>query len=157
MSQIRSRQSSEVSTAEELALLVDAVQDYALFVLSPEGIIRSWNAGAERTFGYTADEAIGRSFTMFYPEEVASTKPDEELRIAATTGRVEDEGWRKRKGGAAFWVNTIITALRDPSGELRGFAKVTRDMSERFGEQGKISPHKRGGFNHSMCAQGPNS
>ncbi len=117
---------------EELSLLVDAVQDYAIFLLSPEGEIRSWNLGASRIFGYEAGEAIGKHFSMFYgPEDLEAHKPWRELEVARSEGRVEDEGWRVRKDGARFWVSTIITALRDAKGELRGFSKVTRDLTAR--------------------------
>src|SRR5712692_6994651 len=110
---------------EDLSLLVDAVQDYAIFLLSPTGEIRSWNRGGERIMGYTAAEAIGSHFSRFYTEEdLAAEKPARELRVAADEGRVEDEGWRVRKDGSRFWSNTVITALRDDQGELRGFTKV---------------------------------
>lgn len=118
--------------ADELALLIDAVQDYALFLLSPTGEIRSWNRGAERIMGYTADQIIGSNFSRFYTDEdLANDKPGYELRTASTTGRIEDEGLRVRGDGATFWANTVITAIRDRDGALRGFAKVTRDLSER--------------------------
>jgi PAS domain S-box-containing protein len=118
--------------ADELGLLVDAVVDYAIFLLSPEGIIRSWNVGAERTMGYQANEVIGKHFSIFYPaEDIERRKPDKELEVAASEGRIEDEGWRVRKGGSLFWVNTVITALRNPDGSVRGFAKVTRDLSKQ--------------------------
>lgn len=115
---------------EELALLLDAVQDYAIFLLSPTGHIRSWNSGAERIMGYKASEIIGQHFSIFYgPEDQAARKPENELAVAAAEGRIEDEGWRVRNGGERFWVNTVITALRDPDGGLHGFAKVTRDLT----------------------------
>jgi PAS domain S-box-containing protein len=118
--------------AEEIALLVDSVQDYAIFLLGPKGEIRSWNAGAARIFGYTADEAIGRSFaTVYLDVDIAAQKPQNELLVAAATGRIEDEGWRRRRNGDRFWVNTVITALRNRDGSVRGFAKVTRDLTER--------------------------
>jgi PAS domain S-box-containing protein len=124
--------SSVATTAEELALLVSAVEDYAIVLLSPAGEIRSWNAGAERAFGYSADETIGRSFAMFYPPaDLEAAKPRRKLEVAERDGRVEDEGWRVRKGGERFWVNTVITAVRDSDGELRGFAKITRDLTKR--------------------------
>src|SRR5688500_3671279 len=117
---------------EELFLLVDAVQDYAIFLLSPEGLIRSWNRGAQRIMGYTADEALGRHFQLVYgPADVAARKPHRELEEAAAEGRIEDEGWRIRKDGKRFWANSVITALRDDSGKLRAFAKVTRDLTIR--------------------------
>jgi len=120
------------TTAEELSLLVAAVEDYAIFMLSPTGNIRSWNAGAERTFGYRAEETIGRHFSMFYPAvDVENRKPQHELEIAERDGRIEDEGWRVRKGGEEFWVNTIITPVHDAEGKLRGFAKITRDLTRR--------------------------
>jgi PAS domain S-box-containing protein len=118
--------------AQELALLVEAVGDYAIFMLAPDGEIRSWNSGAGRIMGYTADEAVGSHFSRFYPPEaIAARKPQNELMIAEREGRVEDEGWRIRKDGTPFWANTIITALRDEGGRLTGFAKITRDLTER--------------------------
>jgi len=118
--------------AEEFAILVDAVEDYAVFLLDPTGVIRSWNRGAGRIMGYTEEEAVGRHFSLFYgPDDLESEKPRRELEIAAREGRIEDEGWRVRKGGERFWVNTVITALRNDKGELTGFAKVTRDLTAR--------------------------
>ena len=112
--------------------LVESVSDYAIFALDTHGYIRSWNAGAQRFKGYTAEEAIGKHFSIFYPHElVAEGFPEFELRTAANTGRFEDEGWRLRKDGSRFWANVVITALRDANGELVGFAKVTRDLTER--------------------------
>ncbi|MEO8381019.1 MAG: PAS domain S-box protein [Acidobacteriota bacterium] len=127
----------------ELALLMNAVEDYAIFLLSPEGLIRSWNSGAKRTFGYDESEIIGSSFALFYAESDAS-KPAEELSTASREGRVEDQGWRIRKDGERFWANTIITVLRDEEGQVHGFAKVTRDMTaqresaERLRQSGEI-------------------
>jgi PAS domain S-box-containing protein len=113
-------------------LLVESVVDYAIFALNPDGFIISWNPGARHFKGYTANEIIGKHFSVFYPEEdKAAGKPAEELRIAARDGKVEDEGWRIRKDGTQFWANVVITALRDPKGNLVGFAKVTRDLTER--------------------------
>jgi len=115
---------------KELALLIDAIEDYAIFLLSPEGEIRSWNSGAARTMGYSAEEMIGDHFSRFYPpSDVATGKPERELEIAAREGRIEDEGWRIRKNGTRFWANTIITPLRDESGAVTGFAKITRDLT----------------------------
>src|SRR5688572_9885075 len=120
------------TTTDELASLVDALEDYALFLLSPEGNIRSWNRGAARVMGYTAEEVLGSHFSRFYTEEdIAANKPKRELEIATSEGRVEDEGWRVRKNGQRFWVNTIISPLVNPDGTVRGFAKVTRDLSAR--------------------------
>ena len=113
-------------------LLVESVDDYAIFALDPDGYILSWNAGAQRFKGYTADEVIGKHFSIFYPrEKIEQGFPNFELKEAARVGRFEDEGWRIRKDGTRFWANVVITALRDPSGNLVGFAKVTRDLTER--------------------------
>ncbi len=119
-------------TAALYQRLVESVQDYAIFALDTDGYIRSWNGGAQRVKGYTAEEAIGQHFSMFYPRElVAEGFPEFELRTAANTGRFEDEGWRLRKDGSHFWANVIITALRDANGHVIGFAKITRDLTER--------------------------
>ena len=118
--------------ADLFRLLVDRVVDYAIFLLTPDGHIASWNAGAQRLKGYVPDEIIGQSFERFYsPEDRADGKPGKLLATARTEGRVEDEGWRVRKDGTRFWADVVITALRDDSGQLLGFAKVTRDLSER--------------------------
>jgi PAS domain S-box-containing protein len=117
---------------ERFRLLVEGVRDYAIFMLDPDGYVKSWNAGAERIKGYKADEIIGHHFSEFYPEEAINRGwPQYELEEARTKGRFEDEGWRIRKDGSSFWANVIITALFDSDGELRGFAKVTRDMTDR--------------------------
>ena len=124
--------SSGLRSDELFRLLVESVKDYAIFVLDPHGYVRSWNAGAQRIKGYTADEIIGRHFSAFYPEEdQARGKPAEVLAIASAEGRYEDYDWRVRKDGTRFWANVVITALRDQDGELVGFAKVTRDLTER--------------------------
>jgi PAS domain S-box-containing protein len=111
-------------------LLVESVRDYAIFLLDPEGNVMSWNPGAERFKGYKAHEIIGKHFSVFYPEE-DKWKPSAELEIAKREGRVEDEGWRLRKDGSRFWASIVITALHDKTGKLVGFAKVTRDLTER--------------------------
>jgi len=117
---------------ERIHLMIDEVVDYAIFTLDTEGYIMTWNAGAQRIKGYTADEIIGQHFSRFYSaEEVADGKPQRELVIAGSQGRFEEEGWRFRKDGSRFWANVIITALRDSDGQLRGFSKVTRDITER--------------------------
>ena len=118
--------------AELYQLLVESVRDYAIFALDPKGVILSWNAGAERIKGYSAEEIIGRHFSIFYTaEDLAARKPETELLVAEREGRVEDEGWRIRKDGSRFWASVVITALRDPDGRLVGFAKVTRDLTAR--------------------------
>jgi PAS domain S-box-containing protein len=117
---------------EWFRLLVDGVRDYAIFSLDSEGRVATWNAGAQRLKGYRADEIIGEHFSKFYPQEALDRGwPAEELRRAIADGRIEDEGWRVRKDGSRFWANVVITALRDESGTLRGFAKITRDLTER--------------------------
>jgi PAS domain S-box-containing protein len=117
---------------EQFRLLVASVQDYAIFMLDPRGYVTTWNVGARRIKGYEADDIIGRHFSIFYPEEdVAAGKPAWELVEAERDGRFEDEGWRIRKDGTRFWANVIITAVRDGDGRLRGFAKVTRDLTAR--------------------------
>jgi PAS domain S-box-containing protein len=113
-------------------LMVDSVRDYAIFMLDPNGHVASWNRGAERIKGYTSEEIIGRHFSAFYPpEDIEAEKPAMELREAARQGRFEDEGLRIRKDGSMFWANVIITAVRDDDDVLIGFAKVTRDLTER--------------------------
>lgn len=113
-------------------LLVEAVQDYAIFLLASDGRILTWNLGAQRIKGYTADEIIGQHFSRFYtPEEQEAGRPAAFLARAVEHGRHEDEGWRVRKDGSRFWADVILTALRDESGELYAFAKITRDLTER--------------------------
>ncbi len=106
-------------------------------MLDPAGHVASWNTGAQRIKGYRREEIVGRHFSIFYlPEDVAAGKPDRELAAAAAHGRVEDESWRVRRDGSRFWANAILTAIRHPSGDLIGFAKVTRDMTERLRVEG---------------------
>ena len=117
---------------ERFKLLVESVRDYAIFMLDPQGHVLTWNAGATRFKGYRAEEIIGQHFSRFYPpEEVARGLPEHELQVAAKEGAFEDEGWRVKKDGSLFWANVVITAMRDPDGELVGFAKVTRDLTQR--------------------------
>ena len=117
---------------EKLRMLVTGVKDYAILMLDPEGRVTTWNDGAERIKGYRAEEIIGEHFSRFYtPAALAEDKPALELRIAREQGRFEEEGWRVRKDGSYFWANVVITALCDESGRLRGFGKVTRDITER--------------------------
>jgi PAS domain S-box-containing protein len=119
---------------ERFRLLVEAVRDYAIFMLDPQGRILTWNAGAERFKGYRADEIIGDHFSRFYPQEaLRQDLPARELEIAASTGVFEDEGWRIRKDGSRFWANVVITAMRDERGELIGFSQITRDLTQRRG------------------------
>ena len=117
---------------EHFRLLVGGVKDYAILMLDPKGKITSWNEGAKRIKGYEADEIIGKHFSTFYPaEDIEARKPEYELEVAAAVGRFEDEGWRVRKDGSRFWTNVVITAVRDEQGRLRGFSKVSRDITER--------------------------
>ena len=118
--------------SEELfRLMVEGVRDYAIFMLDPQGHIASWNLGAQITKGYTAEEIIGQHFSVFYPQEQRDRDwPGQELVMALRDGRFEDEGWRLRKDGSRFWANVVITALHDAQGRHRGFAKVTRDLSQ---------------------------
>jgi PAS domain S-box-containing protein len=117
---------------EKLRLLVGGVQEYAILMLDLEGRITTWNEGAERIKGYRAEEIIGQHFSRFYtPEAAALGKPALELKKAAEQGRFEEEGWRIRKDGSRFWASVVVTPLRDRTGQLRGFAKVTRDITER--------------------------
>ncbi len=116
---------------ERFRLLVESVQDYAIFMLDPTGHIATWNRGAQRIKGYVAEEIIGQHFSRFYPPEDAVWKPAMELEVATREGRFEEEGWRVRKDGSLFWANVVITALRNADGTLVGFAKVTRDFTDR--------------------------
>ncbi len=126
------RTGAAFESVELFRLLVESVMDYAIFALDATGHVVTWNAGAERIKGYTREEIVGLHFSTFYPEEDRlAGKPDWELRVAAEEGRVEDEGWRIRKDGTRFWANVVITALRAPDGSLMGYAKVTRDLTER--------------------------
>src|SRR5438270_6894601 len=121
-----------LQSEQRFRLFVEAVRDYALFMLDPKGNIMTWNTGAERIKGYKPWEIIGQHFSIFYPEEdLKSRKPWRELEIAAKEGRIEDEGWRLRKDGSRFWANVIITAINDENGRLLGFGKVTRDLTEK--------------------------
>ncbi|HEX2766485.1 MAG TPA: PAS domain-containing sensor histidine kinase [Candidatus Limnocylindria bacterium] len=113
-------------------VLVESVQDYAIFLLGPQGQVLTWNQGAERIKGYTADEIIGEHFSRFYtPEEIAENRPARLLEVASRDGRVEIEGWRVRKDGTRFWADVILTALKDEDGHTYAYAKVTRDLTEK--------------------------
>jgi PAS domain S-box-containing protein len=130
--QRRRAEESLRASEERFRLLVESVKDYAIFMLDPRGRVATWNIGAERIKGYAADEIIGKHFSQFYPSsDIRAGKCEMELEVAAHEGRFEDEGWRLRKDGTRFWANVVITALRDATGALVGFAKVTRDLTER--------------------------
>ena len=118
--------------ARRLQLLIDGVIDYAVYMISPEGLVVSWNSGARRLKGYEPSEIIGRPFaTFFTPEDRERRLPQQALETATRTGRFETEGWRVRKDGSRFWALAVLDAVRDERGELIGFAKITRDMTER--------------------------
>src|SRR4051812_41309234 len=115
-----------------LTLLIESVSEYAIFAMDDQGYIVTWNRGAQRLKGYTQDEIVGRHFSTFYTEpDIARDHPAHELEIATREGRYEEEGWRVRKDGTLFWANVVITALRDEDGQIVGFGKVTRDLTDR--------------------------
>ena len=122
----------ELLRESEDRLFIESIKDYAIFRLDPQGVIRSWNRGAEAIKGYRSDEILGRHFSLLYtPEDVECGKPQKLLALAAKEGRVQDEGWRLRKDGSRFWAEVVITAVKRDSGELAGYAKVTRDLTRR--------------------------
>jgi rsbT co-antagonist protein RsbR len=126
-------------TSQWYPLLVDTVKDYAIILLDPSGRVVTWTDGAKQIKGYEAEEIIGQHFSKFYPEEARQRKyPDYELEQAGKEGRFEDENWRVRKDGTRFWANMVLTALRDKTGKLVGFGKVTRDLTERKRIEEKI-------------------
>jgi rsbT co-antagonist protein RsbR len=135
---------AELGGEESFRLLVDSVRDYAIVMLDTEGRVVTWNTGAERIKGYTPQEIVGKHFSCFYPPEaIERGLPVQELEAAAKDGRFEDEGWRVRKDGTRFWANAVITALRDPAGRLRGYAKVTRDLTERKQAEERIQQQSK--------------
>ena len=121
------------SSAEAAQRLISTIEDYGILILDTDGVVRTWNPGAQRIKGYAADEIIGTNFDVFYPEDKrAAGFPAKELAEAREKGRFEDEGWRVRKDGTQFWANVVITALYDSEGTLRGYSKVTRDLTEKM-------------------------
>jgi PAS domain S-box-containing protein len=132
------------ASESQFKLLVSGVTDYALYMLSPTGVVANWNAGGERIKGYSPNEIVGQHFSRFYtPPDRASGKPARALKIAEETGHYEEEGWRVRKDGSFFWASVVIDAIRDPTGQLVGFAKITRDISERREAQLKLEQVQR--------------
>ena len=116
---------------EKYRMLLDGVQDYAIFMLDPQGQVLSWNAGAERIKGYRAEEIIGHNFSCFFPpEDIERGRPEEILRMTAASGRHEEQGMRVRKDGSRFLASVTFTALRDAAGNLRGFSEISHDLSE---------------------------
>jgi PAS domain S-box-containing protein len=129
----RARRREDLLRLEErFRLLVESVEEYAIFMLDPRGIVTTWNTGAERIKGYTAGEVLGRHFSIFrVDEDVRAGACERELFLAAESGKLEEEGWRVRKDGSQFWANVVLTAIRDNTGTLIGFAKITRDLTQR--------------------------
>ena len=134
----------QIDDAKRLQLLVEAVTDYAIYMLDLEGNVVSWNPGARRIKGYTADEIIGQNFSRFFTDEDrASGKPARALQLAKTVGRFEDEAWRVRKDGTRFWASAVLDAVRDEAGNVIGFAKITRDLTERRAAQEALEHSER--------------
>ena len=142
----RRRSEEELRASEErFRVLVRSVKDYGIFMLDPEGRVASWNEGARRIKGYEAEEILGRHFSTFYPPDVAASgHPARELEVARREGGYEEEGWRIRKDGSRFWASVVITALFGESGDLIGYAKVTRDLTERrLAQQREVDDARR--------------
>ena len=126
------KQGQPEGSIDQFRLLIDGVKDYAIVMLDPDGHVTSWNQGAERIKGYSSEEIVGEHFSRFYlPEDQARNHPGEILRMAEAIGRYEEEGWRVRRDGTRFWASIVVTALFDDTGELRGFGKLVRDITER--------------------------
>lgn len=139
LSERRKQELALRDSEERFRLLISGVKDYAIFMLDPRGIVATWNTGAEHIKGYSAREIIGSHFSRFYPPEaIQRNLPETELRGATMQGRFEDEGWRVRKDGSRFWANVIITAIRNPAGQLIGFSKITRELTERRRHEDKL-------------------
>jgi PAS domain S-box-containing protein len=139
-------------SGDDCRLLVESVVDYAIFMLDPRGYVVSWNPGAEKIKGYKAEEIVGQHFSAFYtPADIAAGKPENELATAAEVGRVEDEGWRIRKDGTRLWASVVITALRDETGKLRGYGKVTRDLTARKAAEERLRESEQR-FHHLVDA-----
>ena len=146
-----------LQSEERFRLLVQGVKDYAILMLDPEGRIVSWNEGAQRIKGYTAEEIIGEDFSRFYtPEDIAAGEPARGLKTAQQRGHFENEGWRVRKDGSRFWANLIITAMYGPDGELRGFSKVTRDITERKQAEEKVRALNESERQHALQLEAVN-
>jgi PAS domain S-box-containing protein len=129
---------------EQFRLLVEGVKEYAIYMMSPKGIVATWNSGAQRIKGYRAQEIVGKHFSCFFhPQDRAAGKPEKALEIAATTGKFEEENLRVRKDGSVFWANVVITALYKNGGQLYGFAKVVRDITERKQVEQRLREHER--------------
>src|SRR5207302_7948622 len=133
MSLNRPNNSAVYDTAEQFHILVDSVEEYAIYMLDASGNIVTWNTGAQKIKGYTAEEIVGKNFACFYTaDDVAAGKPQRNLREAARRGYIRDQGLRVRKDGSTFEAEVIITVLRDHTGKIRGFSKVTRDITDQI-------------------------
>src|SRR5260370_26349045 len=140
------RMRAEGESEERFRFLVERIKDLAILTLDPQGRIVSWNAGAERIEGYTASEIIGRHFSCFHtPDDIELGQPAEELRMAASNGQFETEGWRVRRDGSRFWAAVLITVTRDGGGNLRGFSTITRDLTERRRTEEQLVAERRRG------------
>jgi PAS domain S-box-containing protein len=140
----RQAEQSLLESEERFRLLIQGIQEYAIFQLDPAGQVVTWNPGAERLKGYKAEEIIGRHFSVFYPlEDLEEGKPEKILEEAVRLGHVEDEGWRVRKDGSKFWANVVVSTLRTPTGNLRGFVKLTRDMTGRREKEESLTKAKQ--------------
>jgi PAS domain S-box-containing protein len=129
---------------ERFQVLIESIQDYAIYILDPSGFVISWNSGAQRIKGYSANEIVGKHFSRFYtPDDIRVNKPKQNLEAAAAKGRYEDESLRVRKNGSFFWASVLITAIRDASGNLSGFAKVVRDIMERKESEQRLRDSER--------------
>ena len=129
---------------ERFQVVIESIQDYAIYILDPNGFVVSWNTGAERIKGYQAIEIVGKHFSRFYtPDDVRNNKPKRNLEMAATKGKYEDESLRLRKDGSVFWANVLITAIHDHSGNLTGFAKMVRDITERKASEQRVNDAER--------------
>src|SRR5207302_4962143 len=133
MANLQFTESALRDTAEQFHILVDSVEEYAFYMLDPSGNVVTWNRGAQRIKGYTAEEIIGKNFACFYTaEDVAADKPQHNLREAAHRGHIRDQGLRIRKDGSTFEAEIVLTALREPNGNIRGYSKVTRDITDQI-------------------------
>ncbi|HEV2594451.1 MAG TPA: PAS domain S-box protein [Sphingomicrobium sp.] len=139
MTEKRKAHDALLEAERKFRILVQGVTDYAIYMLDPDGRVTNWNAGAERIKGYTPDEIVGEHFSRFYtPDDLAAGVPKKALQTARETGRYEAEGWRIRKDGTRFWASVVLDAIRDPEGTLLGFAKITRDMTEKREAQKRL-------------------
>src|SRR6185312_15496129 len=128
------------TSTEPSRMLLDAITDYGIYMLTPEGLVSSWNAGARRLKGYEEHEVLGRHFSMFHTaEDIAKGLPQRALQTAVDEGRLETQGWRLRKDGSRFWANAVIDPILSPDGKLLGFGKVTRDLSERRASEQELA------------------